>query len=144
MTPSPVQQIYMAMMSLAVEYLLLFLTLTSLCSAQAPGDEAARCTIDHSNPPVYPDNERTLMDSYSYVNLLPGNGTGQPPEDDAVWNDMSFDENDLTDTLNPTYVSSAFHSIGRHCVGRAQVLYPHHASLHTHKPKAYSRASTLV
>ena len=46
------------------------------------------------------------MDSYSYVNLLPGNGTGQPPEDDAVWNDMSFDGNDLTDTLSPTYVSS--------------------------------------
>ena len=78
----------------------------SLCSAQAPGDEADRCTTDHSNPPVYPDNERTLMDSYSYVNLLPGNGTGQPPEDDAVWNDMSFDENDVDGTLNPTYVSS--------------------------------------
>ena len=78
----------------------------SLCSAQAPGDEAARCTTDHSNPPIYPDNERTLMDSYSYVNLLPGNGTGQPPEDDAVWNDMSYDGNDVVDTLNPTYVSS--------------------------------------
>ena len=46
------------------------------------------------------------MDSYSYVNLLPGNGTGQPPEDDAVWNDMSYDGNDVVDILNPTYVSS--------------------------------------
>ena len=86
-------------------YFLLAL-LVSLCSAQAPGDEAARCTTDHSSPPVYPDSERTLMDSYSYVNLLPGNGTGQPHEDDAVWNDRSYDDNDFTDTLNPTYVSS--------------------------------------
>ena len=46
------------------------------------------------------------MDSYSYVNLLPGNGTGQPPEDDAVWNDRSYDGNDVEDTFNPTYVSS--------------------------------------
>ena len=46
------------------------------------------------------------MDSYSYVNLLPGNGTGQPPEDDAVWNAMSFDGNDVDGTFNPTYVSS--------------------------------------
>ena len=45
------------------------------------------------------------MDSYSYVNLLPGNGTGFPLNNDAVWNDRSFDGNDATDTLNPTYVS---------------------------------------
>ena len=77
----------------------------SLCSAQAPGDEAARCTTDHDNPPVYPDNVRILMDSHSYVNLLPGNGTGYPLEDDAVWNDRSYDGNDEINTFNPTYVS---------------------------------------
>ena len=47
-----------------------------------------------------------LMDSYSYVNLLPGNGTGSmTPIADAVWNDFSFDGNDVTRTLRPTYVS---------------------------------------
>ena len=86
--------------------LLLVIVWVARLHAQAPGDEAARCTTQHSSPPVYPDNERTLMDSYSYVNLLPGNGTGQPPEDDAVWNDRSYDGNDVDDTLNPTYVSS--------------------------------------
>ena len=87
------------------KYLLLFLALTTLTSAQAPGDVAARCTVDNNNSPVYPDNERTLMDSYSYVNLLPGNGTGHVLNDDAVWNDKSFDGNDVVHIINPTYVS---------------------------------------
>ncbi|CAI8036642.1 Ephrin type-A receptor 5 [Geodia barretti] len=76
----------------------------SLCWAQAPGDEDARCTTDHSNPPQYPDNETNLMDSYSYENLLPGNGTGNSPIATAVWNDFSLDGNDVTpETLSPTY-----------------------------------------
>ncbi|CAI8007494.1 Ephrin type-A receptor 4 [Geodia barretti] len=84
-----------------VAYLLVFL---SLCWAQAPGDEDDRCTVNHSNPPQYPDNETNLMDSYSYENLLPGNGTGNSPIATAVWNDFSFDVNDVTPgTLNPTY-----------------------------------------
>ena len=45
------------------------------------------------------------MDSYNYVNLLPGNGTGFALEDDAVWNDRSYDGNDVIDISNPTYVS---------------------------------------
>ena len=65
-----------------------------------PGDQSDRCS-----PQEYPDNERTLMDSYNYVNLLPGNGTGFAVEDDAVWNDRSYDENDVIDISNPTYVS---------------------------------------
>ena len=77
----------------------------SLCWAQAPGDEVARCTTDHSNPPQYPDTVRNLMDSYNYENLLPGNGTGNPPIATAVWNDFSFDGNDENNTLSPTYVS---------------------------------------
>ena len=77
----------------------------SLSWAQAPGDEADRCTTDHENPPQYPDTIRMLMDSFSYENLLPGNGTGASPIADAVWNDFSFDGNDRIDTLNPTYVS---------------------------------------
>ena len=72
----------------------------SLCSAQAPGDESDRCSLQE-----YPDNEKTLMDSYNYVNLLPGNGTGFALEDDAVWNDRSYDGNDVIDISNPTYVS---------------------------------------
>ncbi|CAI8048169.1 Ephrin type-A receptor 5 [Geodia barretti] len=44
------------------------------------------------------------MDSYSYENLLPGNGTGNSPIATAVWNDFSFDGNDVTpETLSPTY-----------------------------------------
>ena len=74
--------------------------------AQAPGDEDARCTTEHSSPQVYPDTVRNLMDSYNYENLLPGNGTGNPPIATAVWNDFSFDGNDVTpDTTTPTYVS---------------------------------------
>ena len=76
-----------------------------LCWAQAPGDEADRCTTDHANTPQYPDTIRMLMDSYSYENLLPGNGTGSTPIADAIWNDFSFDGNDVTRTLRPTYVS---------------------------------------
>ena len=77
-----------------------------LCWAQAPGDEDDRCTVNHSNPPQYPDNVRNLMDSYNYENLLPGNGTGNSPIATAVWNDFSYDGNDVTpETLSPTYVS---------------------------------------
>jgi hypothetical protein len=44
------------------------------------------------------------MDSYNYENLLPGNGTGNSPIATAVWNDFSFDGNDVTpETLSPTY-----------------------------------------
>ncbi|CAI8042608.1 Ephrin type-A receptor 5 [Geodia barretti] len=44
------------------------------------------------------------MDSYNYENLLPGNGTGNNPIATAVWNDFSFDGNDLIpETLTPTY-----------------------------------------
>ena len=78
----------------------------SPCRAQAPGDEDDRCTVNHSNPPQYPDTVRNLMDSYNYENLLPGNGTGNSPIATAVWNDFSFDGNDVTpETLSPTYVS---------------------------------------
>ena len=87
------------------QILLLLVTQLQSSLAQAPGDEAERCTVNHPNPPIYPDNERTLMDSYTYVNLLPGNGTGFPLEDNAVWNDISFDGNDEVNTLSPTYVS---------------------------------------
>ena len=80
-------------------------SLLCLCSAQAPGDEAPRCTTEHSNPPVYSENERILMDSYSYEHLLPGNGSTWGIEEDAVWNDRSFDGNDVFNNLNPTYVS---------------------------------------
>ena len=75
----------------------------SPCSAQAPGDGDERCTEDE-DAPVYPDNEKTLMDSYHYLQLLPGNGSGTIiPE--AVWNDRSLDGNDdEMNTISPTYV----------------------------------------
>ena len=88
--------------------------LTGLCWAQAPGDEDVRCTEEHSSPPTYPDTERNLMDSYNYEQLLSGNGTGDDPIPNAVWNDYSFDDNDITpEVTNPTYVS--FIIIGRYC-----------------------------
>ena len=75
----------------------------SSCSAQAPGDRNSRCT-DDKDAPTYPDNENTLMDSYHYLQLLPGNGSGEIMQG-AVWNDRSLDGNDETNTINPTYVS---------------------------------------
>ena len=98
------QQVYMAMKSaVAVKLLLLFLAVTGTTNSQAPGDEAAECTTGIVH--MHPDNERTLMDSFSYVDLLPGNGTGHPLKNNAVWNDMSFDNNDIINRTNSTYVS---------------------------------------
>ena len=79
---------------------------------QAPGDEDRECTLNHSSPPTYLDTERNLMDSYNYVNLLPGNGTGNDPVATAVWNDFSFDNNDITPEIAmPTYVSCFLHDL---------------------------------
>ena len=59
----------------------------SSCSAQVPGDgDDAQCT-DGKDTPTYPDNEKTLMDSYHYLQLLPGNGSGNIIPG-AVWNDI--------------------------------------------------------
>ena len=44
------------------------------------------------------------MDSYSYEDLVPGNGTGSIIAT-AVWNDYSFDGNDADGIVSPTYVS---------------------------------------
>ena len=85
---------------------LLFLIL-SPCSAQAPGDETERCT-SAEDAPTYPDTVRNLMDSYNYVQLLPGSGSGNPPIEGAVWTDRSVDGNDAIGTTNPTYVSLQF------------------------------------
>ena len=75
----------------------------SPCSAQAPGDGDSRCT-GASDAPTYPDNEKTLMDSYHYLQLLPDNGSGNIIPG-AVWNDRSVDGNDdEMNTINPTYV----------------------------------------
>ena len=79
----------------------------SPCSAQAPGDEHERCT-GAEDAPTYPDTVRNLMDSYNYVQLLPGSGTGNPPISGAVWADRSVDGNDVDGTVSPTYVSLQF------------------------------------
>ena len=82
---------------------LLVVVLATYCSAQAPGDGDSRCINDPDAPT--PDNEKTLMDSYHYLQLLPGNGSGRDPIPGAVWNDRSVDGNDDDDnTINPTYV----------------------------------------
>ena len=71
-------------------------------SAQAPGDADCTCA---ENAPTYPNTVKNLMDSYNYLQLLPGNGTGNTPIQNAVWNDRSVDGNDATTTVNPTFVS---------------------------------------
>ena len=82
---------------------MLFAVILSPCSAQAPGDGDERCR-DDEDAPTYADNEKTLMDSYHYLQLLPGNGSGNIIPG-AVWNDRSVDGNDDDDnTINPTYV----------------------------------------
>ena len=77
----------------------------SPCSAQAPGDEDADCT-GAEDAPTYPDTVKNLMDSYNYLQLLPGNGTGNTPIQNAVWNDRSVDGNDVIDSTTKvsTYV----------------------------------------
>ena len=75
--------------------------------AEAPGDEDERCTSAESAP-TYPDTVRNLMDSYNYMQLLPGSGTGNPPIEGAVWTDRSVDGNDAIGTTSPTYVSLQF------------------------------------
>ena len=74
----------------------------SPCSAQAPGDGDSGCTDDEDAPTIL-DNEKTLMDSYHYLQLLPGNGSGEIMQG-AVWNDRSLDGNDEMKIINPTYV----------------------------------------
>ena len=86
---------------------LLFL---SPCLAQAPGDEDDGCTSNHPynfyiNTLIDSDTTRNLMDSYNYERLLPGNGTGNPVIQGAVWNDRSYDGNDEINRNSPTYVS---------------------------------------
>ena len=84
-------------------FVLIISLVLSLCSAQAPGDGDSRCT-DDPHAPTYPDNEKTLTDSYHYLQLLPGNGTGEITPG-AVWNDRSLDGNDdESNTFIPTYV----------------------------------------
>ena len=85
--------------------LLVLTTVFTGLEAQAPGDEDDRCTVEHESPPTYPGNVKALMDSYHYVQLLPGSGTGNPPIEGAVWTDRSVDGNDVVNSLNPTYVS---------------------------------------
>ena len=79
-------------------FVLIICLVLSPCSAQASGDGDVQCT-GVSDVPTYPDNEKTLMDSYHYLLLLPGSGD---PIAEAVWNDRSVDENDRVDTINPT------------------------------------------
>ena len=81
----------------------LVVVIISVVKSQAPGDEDDRCL---STPYVhtYEDDVKILMDSYNYLQLLPGNGTGNTPIASALWNDRSFDENDIDNTDDPTYV----------------------------------------
>ena len=71
--------------------------------AQAPGDEDERCT-GAEDAPTYLDTVGSLMDSYNYLQLLPGSGSGNPSIEGAVWTDRSVDGNDVNHTSTPTYV----------------------------------------
>ena len=87
-----------------MQFTVLVAVMATCCSAQAPGDGDERCT-GGPDAPTYPDNEKTLMDSYHYLQLLPGNGSGNIIPG-AVWNDRSLDGNDEINTVEPTYVRS--------------------------------------
>ena len=89
----------------ALKVFIVTVTLTGLCSAQAPGDEADRCN-ETFYVHYYPDNVKVLMDNWNYQQLLPGSGSGSNPIASAVWSDLSCDDNDRIDILSPTYVSS--------------------------------------
>ena len=80
------------------------MALTGLCSAQAPGDEASRCN-ETFYVHTYPGNVKVLMDNWNYEQLLRGTGSGSNPITNAVWSDLSCDENDQTAIISPTYVS---------------------------------------
>lgn len=95
----------------AVECLMLLAVLAN--AQQSPGDESDRC-VNTDLRTEYPDNVKTLMDSYSYEVLLPGSGSGAPPREGAVWSDRSFDGNDVDTTFNPTYVSEVNDSVQFH------------------------------
>ena len=70
-----------------------------LLTAVVSGQQAPKC----SGGP-YPNNVKTLMDSYNYDQLLRGSGTGNTVEG-AVWTDRSVDGNDIINTTVATYVS---------------------------------------
>ena len=91
-------------MNLYLQLILTAVIVAGYCSAQAPEDGDERCT-GAEDAPTYPDAVKNLMDSYNYVQLLPGSGTGNPPIEGAVWTDRSVDDNNTIDTTSPTYVS---------------------------------------
>ena len=80
----------------------LLLAFYSSVSAQAPGDEDELCT---SNRTTADATERVLMDSYNYINLLQQHGSVSPLGQNTVWREMSFDEQDLSNSPEPTRVS---------------------------------------
>lgn len=59
-------------------------TLLAVASCGAPGDEDPFCR--GFNPPEFPPNYRPLLDSYSYINLL-------PPHVNHVWQEINNDDN---------------------------------------------------
>ena len=89
--------------SVAVKHLLLLISIAAIAGSQAPRDEDEYCR-NREDAPTYNSSAKTLMDSYNYLQLLPGNGTGSTPIQNAVWNDRSVDEIDANTTVNPTFV----------------------------------------
>ena len=69
--------------------------------ASAPGDSDKFCDDTYT----FLQEEKVLMYSRNYAELLPGSGTGKPPLPNAVWSDVSCDSNDQIDTTHPTFVS---------------------------------------
>ena len=65
--------------------------------SQAPGDEDSRYT-DDEDAPIYPDNEKTLMDSYHYSYLAISLEILYQEQSGMIgWND------DEMNTIIPTY-----------------------------------------
>ena len=66
---------------------LLLLLLLPVVHAQAPGDGDSFCTSPSILLPTYPPNTKILMDSYSYLNLLPSPVTPAG----GVWQEVDVD-----------------------------------------------------
>ena len=80
------------------------LLLVSEASSQtAPGDEDDSCN-ESVFAHFYPRNVKVLMDNWNYRNLLIGQGSGGNPAPSPAWRDISVDDNNVVDNLNPTYV----------------------------------------
>ena len=77
--------------------LLMMVCVMGVSSQQAPGDESLAC-VTGAVAQTYPDNWNVLMDTRSYRFLL--------DNDDAVWDQIDLDNNNVNSFNTPSNVST--------------------------------------